>query len=110
MSYASLRGQWYKAGMHEVRFRFLLNCRRFDAKQTWVVRKEKDKFAPIRGIWAEFIKSFIHPYKSGSYLTADEQLLVFWRKRPFRMYIMYIPNKPAKYGRKIEIISDVGMN
>ncbi|GFQ95297.1 DDE_Tnp_1_7 domain-containing protein [Trichonephila clavata] len=39
----TLRGQRCKAGMSEVRFRFLLNCLRFDSKDTRIGRKEKKK-------------------------------------------------------------------
>ncbi|GFS91599.1 DDE_Tnp_1_7 domain-containing protein [Nephila pilipes] len=38
----TLYGQEYKAGMSEVRFRFLLDCLRFDAKGTREERKESD--------------------------------------------------------------------
>lgn len=103
----SLCGERYKAGMSEVRFCFLLNCLRFDSKETRDERKEKDKFAPIREFWDEFIKSCMDSYKPGSYVTIDEQLLAFRGRCPFRMYI---PNKPAKYGIKIVMMCDVGTN
>ncbi|GFY77291.1 39S ribosomal protein L51, mitochondrial [Trichonephila inaurata madagascariensis] len=51
----TLCGKRFKAGMSEVRIQFLLNCLRFDAKDTRIERKEKDEFAPIRKIWDDFI-------------------------------------------------------
>lgn len=98
-------GLLYKAAFSEKRFRFLMDCLRFDDKATRPQRRESDKFAPIREIWDVLISSCIENYEPGPYLTVDEQLLAFRGRCPFKMYI---PNKPAKYGIKIIMVCDAG--
>lgn len=44
-------------------------------------------------------------YSPGSNVTKDKQLLAFRGRFKFRMYI---PNKPAKYGIKIQMMCDSG--
>ncbi|GFT80462.1 piggyBac transposable element-derived protein 4 [Nephila pilipes] len=80
----TLCGQRYKAEMSEMRFCILLNCLRFDSKET---RKEIDKFTPIGEFRDELIRKCTDSYKSGSYVTVDEQLLAYRGRCPFRMYI-----------------------
>jgi len=101
----TLCGTTYKAVMSRERFKFLINCLRFDDKGTRADRKETDPFAPIRSIWEELISNCKIFYKAGSYITIDEQLLAFRGRCPFRMYI---PTKPAKYGIKIVMVCDAG--
>lgn len=101
----SLCGTTYKAVMSRERFKFLINCLRFDDKDSRKARQDVDPFAPIREIWEELIFSCKTLYKAGSYVTIDEQLLAFRGRCPFRMYI---PNKPAKYGIKIVMVCDAG--
>ncbi|XP_039296209.1 uncharacterized protein LOC120353426 [Nilaparvata lugens] len=80
------------------RFEFLINCLRFDQKDTRPARKETDPFAAIRDLWENFNQHCQELYTPQAYCTIDEQLLGFSGKCPFRMYT---PNKPAKYGIKI---------
>lgn len=96
-------GARYKCTMWSDRFEFILNCLRFDDKQTRMERKELDPFAPIRQLWESFTDNCRSKYTPGAYVTVDEQLLGFRGKCPFRMYI---PNKPAKYGLKIVLLCD----
>uniref|UniRef100_A0A1B6KLU3 PiggyBac transposable element-derived protein domain-containing protein n=1 Tax=Graphocephala atropunctata TaxID=36148 RepID=A0A1B6KLU3_9HEMI len=98
-------GLIYKANFSEKRFRFLVDCLRFDDKATREARRQSDKLAAIREIWDQFILTCTANYEPGPYLTIDEQLLAFRGRCPFKMYI---PNKPAKYGIKIVMICDVG--
>jgi len=42
-------------------------------------------------------------YKSGAFVTVDEQLVTFRGRCPFKMFI---PNKPGKYGIKIWVLAD----
>lgn len=96
-------GDRYKATMSERRFRFLINCLRFDDKATRDVRKQTDKLAPIRHIWQILLENCRTLYKPGTYLAIDEQLVGFRGRCPFRMYI---PSKPNKYGIKIIMMCD----
>ncbi|XP_066149861.1 piggyBac transposable element-derived protein 4-like [Euwallacea fornicatus] len=99
----TISGTFYRACMSYDRFYFLLNCLRFDAKETRQERKLNDPFAHIREIWDILIETCKTSYTPSSYLTIDEQLLAFRGRCPFRMYI---PNKPAKYGVKIVMVCD----
>lgn len=98
-------GERYRATFSERRFSFLLDCLRFDCKETREVRKEADKLAAIRQIWDVLIENCKKNYKPSSYVTIDEQLIGFRGKCPFRMYI---PSKPNKYGIKVLMICDNG--
>lgn len=102
---SSKSGRIYKAAFSEKRFRFLIDCLRFDNKSTRAERRETDKFAPIREVWEEFENVCKDYYEPGPYITIDEQLLAFRGRCPFKMYI---PNKPAKYGIKFILVCDVG--
>ncbi|KAJ8928139.1 hypothetical protein NQ314_019319 [Rhamnusium bicolor] len=99
-----ISGNIYRATMSCDRFLFLLDCLRFDDKQTRIERKKLDPFAPIRDIWDEFIAICRSSYTPSSYTTLDEQLLSFRGRCAFRMFI---PNKPAKYGIKLVMLCDV---
>lgn len=96
-------GERYKATMSERRFKFLINCLRFDDKATRDERKKTDKLAPIRHIWQILLENCRSLYKPGSYLAIDEQLVGFRGRCPFRMYM---PSKPNKYGIKIIMMCD----
>jgi len=68
-------GERYKATMSERRFKFLINCLRFDDKATRGERKKTDKFAPIRNVWDILLENCRSMYKPGTYLAIDEQLV-----------------------------------
>ena len=94
---------FYCAAMSEDRFSFLVNCLRFDDKDTREERRQTDKFAAIRKIWDIFIANCEKMYVPHENITMNEQLLAFRGNCPFRMYI---PSKPAKYGIKLVLIND----
>lgn len=96
-------GGRYRATFSERRFSFLLDCLRFDEKDTREERKKTDKLAAIRQIWEILIENCKKYYKPSSYTTIDEQLIGFRGRCPFRMYI---PSKPNKYGMKVIMICD----
>lgn len=96
-------GTFYKACMSRERFIFLMNCLRFDSRDTRNERKQSDSFTHIREIWEIFIEICRSSYTPSTYLTIDEQLVGFRGRCPFRIYI---PNKPAKYGIKIVMLCD----
>ncbi|XP_033218236.1 piggyBac transposable element-derived protein 4-like [Belonocnema kinseyi] len=85
------------------RMKFLISHLRFDSKETWVERKRNDKFAPFREFWDIFIASCGKYYTPSEYVTADETLLSFRGRCPFKMYL---PNTPDKYGLKIVSLCD----
>lgn len=96
-------GETFRSTMSKERFRFLLNCLRFDDRETRNTRRQQSKFAPIEDIWDIFISQCKANYKAGSYCTIDEQLVGFLGRCPFRMYTH---NKPNKYGIKIVMVCD----
>lgn len=89
--------------MSKERFAFLTRCLRFDDLTTRKERKQQDVLAPIRELWEQFLQQCRQNYVPGEEITADEQLLAFRGRCPFRMYIK---NKPAKYGIKIIMCCD----
>lgn len=90
----------YRCILSEPRFKFLINCLRFDDK---TLRNRDDKFAPIRELWDSFITLCTESYIPHAYCTIDEQLLGFRGNCPFRVYIA---SKPDKYGLKIVTMCD----
>ncbi|CAK1603173.1 unnamed protein product, partial [Parnassius mnemosyne] len=91
--------------MSKERCDFLLQCLHFDDKTFRLQRQKDDPFTPIRDIWELFMVQCRQNYVPGTNVTIDEQLLAFRGRCKFRMYI---PNKPAKYGVKLEIMCDSG--
>jgi hypothetical protein len=91
----SLCGTTYKTTTSRERFKFLINCLRFDDTITRAARKETDSSASIKSTWDQLIHNSKNSYKAGSYITIDEQLLAFRGCCSFRMYI---PSKPPSMG------------
>lgn len=89
--------------MSRQRFHFLLRCLRFDDMNTREDRKQNDKLAPIRELFTEFVEIIKKYYSVGDTVTIDEKLEPFRGRCPFRQYM---PNKPAKYGIKIFVMTD----
>ncbi|XP_018324187.1 piggyBac transposable element-derived protein 4-like [Agrilus planipennis] len=89
--------------MSENRFKFLLQCLRFDDIRDRHMRKEVDKLCSIRDLHELLINNFQRYFCASEYLTVDEQLLAFRGNCSFRQYI---PSKPAKYGLKIFALVD----
>ncbi|XP_066990477.1 piggyBac transposable element-derived protein 4-like [Macrobrachium rosenbergii] len=82
----------YRAAMSQARFEFILNCLRFDDPQTREMRRETDRFAPIRELFDKFMEKCERHYTPSENLCVDEQLVGFRGNCSFRMYI---PSKPA---------------
>lgn len=72
----------YVSAMNERSFDFLLDCLRFDEKDTPPARRTIDKFDSIRELWDTFVKSC-----PGSDVTIDEPLLGFRGCWPFRIFL-----------------------
>lgn len=111
-NHEDLRSMWSTDGtgrdifrftMTLARFTFLLSCLRFDNADTRKERASVNKLAPISDLFQEFVLRSQANYTPGAYLTIDEMLVPFRGRCAFRMYI---PNKPAKYGIKIQILAD----
>lgn len=78
-----------------MRFKFLINCLRFDNKN---IRDRENKFSTIREYWNLLIRNCTESYAPHTYCTMEEQLLEFKEHCPFRVYIS---SKADKYGLKI---------
>lgn len=87
----------FRATMCEARFRYLINCLRFDNKETRPFRKQTDRLAAFREVFERSLKKMQQLYVPSEYTTIDEQLVSFRGRCAFKMYI---PSKPDKYGIK----------
>lgn len=85
------------------RFRFLLRSVRFDDIRDRHQRQDVDKLAAIRSIIEAMRRHCLEYYTPSENLTLDEQLVAF---RGRCRFIMYLPNKPAKFGIKIFMVVD----
>lgn len=93
----------FRCVMSKNRFLSLLHCLRFDNATDRAQRKETDKLAAISYIFNRFVSNCQRVYNISQYATVDEMLVPF-RGRSFLM--IYMPNKPAKYGLKIMCLCD----
>ncbi|KAL4008747.1 hypothetical protein ACER0C_002599 [Sarotherodon galilaeus] len=59
----------------------------FDNRETRAGQRERDKLAAITDVWDKWVEILPLLYNPGPHVTVDE--------------ILYMPNKPAKYGIKI---------
>lgn len=85
------------------RFQFLMVCLRFDNIENRKDRLAIDKLAAVRGILDKFVENCKHAYTPSQYVTIDEKLESFRGRCAFKQYI---PNKPAKYGIKVQALVD----
>ncbi|CAF1227272.1 unnamed protein product [Rotaria sordida] len=91
----------YCAAVSLQRFKHLFQFIRFDDRET---RDKSDRLGLIRYIFELFVKQLPKHFVPCENLTVDEQLV------PLRgrcCLVQYIPNKPAKYGLKFWVLSDV---
>lgn len=95
--------EYFRAVMSEKRFSLLLRAVRFDDIETRNVRRAIDKLAPIRAVFDDFVRRCKENYTVGENCTIDEMLEGFRGRCSFRQYI---PNKPNKYGIKIQALVD----
>jgi hypothetical protein len=87
----------YRSVMPLQRYRFLIQCLRFDDKSM----RNKDLFVHIWGLWSQYVENWTAYYSPSIHCTTDKQLLSFRDRCPFRVYI---PNKPDKYVIKIVMV------
>lgn len=93
----------FRCVMPRNRFTFLLDCMRFDNRETREQRKIDDPAFLISEIFNKFISNSQKCYTMGPNVTIDEMLIPFRGRCKFRIYI---PKKPAKYGIKVQFITD----
>lgn len=90
----------FRCTMSPARFLFLLSCLRCDNHLTKPKRVKTDKLAAISDLFETFVENSKQNFIPGPHVTIDEMLVHFRERCAFRMYI---PNKPAKYGIKVQI-------
>ncbi|GFX59400.1 piggyBac transposable element-derived protein 4 [Trichonephila clavipes] len=86
------------------RFREFKKFLRFDKKTTRSERLQTDNFCFISEVWKKLIENLITCYKTGPYITIDEQLFPSNARCRFTQYM---PNKPDKFGIKFWLAADV---
>ncbi|KAF2889621.1 hypothetical protein ILUMI_16552 [Ignelater luminosus] len=93
----------FRATMSLARFSFLLACLRFHDLDTRIERSKTNKLVAISKIFQKFVENCKACYCPGAYVTVNEMLISFRGRCSFKMYM---PNKPAKYGIKVQILAD----
>lgn len=81
----------------------LLAFIRFDDINSRQDRLLLDKLAPVREVVDYISERCKDLYKPSTYLTVDEQLVRFFGRCRFRVYL---PSKPDKYGIKVWALAD----
>ncbi|XP_069670943.1 piggyBac transposable element-derived protein 4-like isoform X1 [Periplaneta americana] len=89
------------------RFLFLLTALQFDNPDDREERKKEERTAAISKIFELFIENSQICYSPGASVCVDEILVPFRGKCMFRMYM---PKKPAKYGLKVQCLTDARTN
>lgn len=93
----------FRASMNIRRFCSLLIALRFDDFEDREARKEIDPGCAVTEILELFNKNSQKSYTIGANATVDEMLIAFRGRCKFKMYM---PNKPAKYGLKVQCLAD----
>jgi hypothetical protein len=94
---------YFNATMSVKRYEILTSCLRFDDKDTRDERKREDKSCHISEIFTQFISNSQNNYSPTEYVTVDEMLVPFRGRCSFKVYM---PNKPHKYGIKVQCLCD----
>lgn len=97
----------FRCTMSKRRFEFLLCCLRFDNPDDRQERRMLDATAAISELFQQFINNCQDNFCPGAYLCVDEMLVAFRERCRFKMYM---PNKPSKYGLKIQCLTDARNN
>ena len=95
--------EMFRLTMSYKRFLFLLRCLRFDNTSDREERLKVDNMAAIRYLCLIIENKFLAAYCPGENVTIDEQLVGF--RGRFRGKV-YMPNKPNKYGIKVQAMVD----
>ncbi|KAK7156026.1 hypothetical protein R3I94_006179 [Phoxinus phoxinus] len=94
----------FRATMPHRNFQKFSSNVRFDNRLTRPGRYRDDKLAAFRSIWDKWLYRLPLLFNPGVDVCVDEQLVGFRGRCRFRQYM---PSKPAKYGIKIWVTSDV---
>lgn len=89
--------EFFQNTMSFNRFLFITRCIRFDNKNTRPERQVIDKLAAVREFTDMMNNNFMSNYSASENVTLDEQLPAF---RGRFCAVVYMPNKPTKYGIK----------
>lgn len=93
----------FRCVMSKYRFCTLLNCMRFDNGTDRQERLKSDRLAAVSWLFDKFVSNSQHNYTPGPNACIDEMLIPFRGRCKF---VIYMPNKPAKYGIKVLVLSD----
>lgn len=93
----------FRCVMSIKRFSILLCALRFDNPEDREERKKSVPAAAISFVFNTFVENCQSAYGLGQSATIDEMLVSFRGRCRFKMYM---PNKPAKYGIKIQCLTD----
>lgn len=88
-------------------FSIFVRCLRFDNTSDREERKLFDNLAPIRNLCNILETKFLNAYSPSENLTIDEQLVGFRGRFKGKVYM---PNKPNKYGIKVQAMVDSKTN
>lgn len=97
----------FRCVMTKERFLFLLQAMRFDNSEDRHERKKDMKEAAIGKIFYKFVENSQACYSTGVSVCIDEMLVAFRGRCAFKMFM---PKKPAKYGLKIQCLTDAKTN
>ena len=83
--------------MSRNRYQQILRVLRFDDANSRRGNRSEDQFQPIRDVFEQWDLNLSDAY-TPQHMTADEQLVCFRGRSPFRQYI---PSKPEQFEIKI---------
>ena len=92
-----------KSDMSRNQFCEILRFLRFGVKSNRSQRLQTDKFALFSEVWTHFTDNCCALYKSGAFITVDEQLFPSKARCPFTQYMA---SKPDKFGQKYWLAVD----
>ena len=95
--------EMFRHTMSYKRFLFILRCLRLDDVRTRNERVKEDHLAPVREFSTMLEDKFQKAYSLGENVTIDETLVGFRGRFKGKVYM---PNKPNKYGIKIQTMAD----
>lgn len=93
----------FRCVMSRYRFNTLLNCLRLDNIDDRQDLLQNDPLASVSNIFNRFIANCQASFTPGAYTCIDEMLLPYKGRCKF---VIYMPNKPAKYGLNKMILCD----
>nr|CAI5849827.1 unnamed protein product [Callosobruchus analis]CAI5855842.1 unnamed protein product [Callosobruchus analis]CAI5859922.1 unnamed protein product [Callosobruchus analis]CAI5869836.1 unnamed protein product [Callosobruchus analis]CAI5870482.1 unnamed protein product [Callosobruchus analis] len=93
----------FRAVMSRERFTVLLASLRFDNPDDRNERQKTEPTAAISNVFQKFFKNSQKVYSLGANVCVDEMLIGFRGRCKFKMFM---PQKPAKYGIKLMLLTD----